>query len=131
MNASSVAPTGVTLERDSVNAGGLKAANLIRIVGTAFALSTLSFAAGVAGDLSMAEPNHGVRVVVRIPPELPEDAPHAAPIALLSTPAAEAREERPAVRRPIAYVAPAQKPPREQSLAAAPKEDPDLAPKAG
>jgi hypothetical protein len=110
----------------------LRPSNLIRVVATAFALSTLSFAAGVAGDLSMAEPpNHGTRVVLRIPPELPEDTPRAAPIALISTPAAEAREERPTVRRRFAYVAPAQKPPREQSLAAPPKEDPDLAPKAG
>jgi hypothetical protein len=110
----------------------LKASNLFRVVTTAFALSTLSFAAGVAGDLSMAEPpNHGTRVVLRIPPELPEDTVRAAPIALLSTAAAEAREERPSVRRRFAYVAPAQKPPREQSLAAPPKEDSDLAPKAG
>jgi hypothetical protein len=110
----------------------LKPSNLIRVVGTAFALSTLSFAAGVAGDLSMNEPpNHGVRVVVRIPPELPADTPRAAPIALLSTPSAEAREERPTVRRRFAYVEPAEKPPHEQSLAALPKEDPDLAPKAG
>jgi hypothetical protein len=122
----------VTLERDSVNAKGLKTSNIFRVVSTALVLSTLSFAAGVAGDLSMGEPpNHGVRVVVRIPPELPEDTPRAAPIALLSTPAAEAREERPAVRRRLAQAEPAQKPPREQSLAAPPKEDPDLAPKAG
>jgi hypothetical protein len=110
----------------------LKASNIFRVTATALVLSTLSFAAGVAGDLSMTEPpNHGVRVVVRIPPELPEDTPRAAPIALLSTPAAEAREERRAVRRPIAHVEAAQKPPREQSLAAWSKEDPDLAPKAG
>jgi hypothetical protein len=110
----------------------LRPSNLIRVVATAFALSTLSFAAGVAGDLSMAEPpNHGTRVVLRIPPELPEDSPRAAPIALLSTPAAEAREERRTVRRPTAYVEPVQKPSREQALASAPKEDPDLAPKAG
>lgn len=110
----------------------MKAANIFRVVSTALVLSTLSFAAGVAGDLSMNEPpNHGVRVVVRIPPELPEDTPRAGPIALISTPAAEARVERPPVRRRTAYIEPAQKPPREQLLAAAPKEDPDLAPKAG
>jgi hypothetical protein len=110
----------------------LRPSNLIRVVATAFALSTLSFAAGVAGDLSMAEPpSHGTRVVLRIPPELPEDAPRAAPIALLSTPAAEAREGRPTPRRRVVHVEPAQKPPHEQSLAAPPKEDPDLAPKAG
>jgi hypothetical protein len=104
----------------------LKPSNLIRVVGTAFALSTLSFAAGVAGDLSMNEPpNHGVRVVVRI------DSPRAAPIALLSTPAAEAHAARSTGRRRFAYVESAQKPPREQSLGAPPKEDPDLAPKAG
>lgn len=110
----------------------MKASNIFRVASTALVLSTLSFAAGVAGDLSMvAPPNHGVRVVVRIPPELPEDTPRAAPIALLSTPAARAHEERPALRRRMAHIEATQKPPREQSLAAPPKEDPDLAPKAG
>jgi hypothetical protein len=68
----------------------LKAPKLFRVAAGALALSTLSFAAGVAGDLSLASaPTHGTRVVVRIPPELPADTPHAAPIALISTSAAE------------------------------------------
>lgn len=51
------------------------------MVGTALALSTLSFAAGVAGDLSLADPpNFGERVVLRLPPEIPADAPRAAPL---------------------------------------------------
>jgi len=107
----------------------LKASNIFRVVGAALALSTLSFAAGVAGDLSLANgPTHGARVVLRIPPELPEDTPRAAPIALISTASAEAREARPAVRRRVAQPDRMEKPPHEQSLAA-PKVDPDLAPK--
>jgi hypothetical protein len=108
----------------------LKATNLFRVVAAALVLSTLSFAAGVAGDLSLATgPNHGARVVLRIPPELPTDTPRAAPIALISTPAAAAAEGGPRLHRRAARVEPLEKPPHEQSLAAAPKEDPDLAPK--
>ncbi|MBL8545923.1 MAG: hypothetical protein JNL81_05625 [Hyphomonadaceae bacterium] len=56
-------------------------------------MSTLSFAAGVAGDLSiMEQPRSGQRVVLRIPPEIPADAPRAAP--LLSTASAAARPVR-------------------------------------
>lgn len=63
--------------------------NFIRVTAVAVGLSTLSFAAGVAGDLSLTEtPNYGERVVLRIPPALPEDAPRAT--ALLSTASAEA-----------------------------------------
>jgi hypothetical protein len=63
--------------------------NFIRVAAIAVGLSTRSFAAGVAGDLSLTEPpNYGQRVVLRIPPEIPADAPRAAP--LLSTAAAEA-----------------------------------------
>lgn len=59
----------------------------------ALSLSTLSFAAGVAGDLSIIEPpRSGQRVVLRIPPEIPADAPRAAP--LLSTASAEAAPTR-------------------------------------
>lgn len=60
---------------------------------TALVLSTLSFAAGVAGDLSEG-PRSGTRVVLRIPPQLPPDTVRAAPISLLSTPSAHAREVR-------------------------------------
>lgn len=63
--------------------------NLIRVVASALVLSTLSFAAGVAGDLSLvAPPQHGTRVVVRIPPELPANTVRAGP--LLSTASAVA-----------------------------------------
>ncbi|MEZ5960387.1 MAG: hypothetical protein R3C30_08160 [Hyphomonadaceae bacterium] len=67
--------------------------NIIRIAAVALGLSTLSFAAGVAGDLSIIDPpRSGQRVVVRIPPEIPADAPRAAP--MLSTAAAEAAPVR-------------------------------------
>ena len=68
------------------------ARNLIRIAAVAVGLSTLSFAVGVAGDLSMtATPNYGERVVLRIPPELPDDTLRAAPLPpMLSTASAEA-----------------------------------------
>ncbi len=63
--------------------------NFIRIACVAIGLSTLSFAAGVAGDLSIIDPPRtGQRVVLRIPPEIPIDAPRAGPI--LSTASAEA-----------------------------------------
>lgn len=66
-------------------------------------LSTLSFAAGVAGDLSLADgPTFGARVVLRIPPEIPADAIRARP--LVSTASAEAVE--------ISYVAPRLRTPR-------------------
>ena len=53
----------------------------LRVVLAALALTTLSFAAGVAGDLSMIDPpRSGVSVVLRIPPELPADTPRAAPL---------------------------------------------------
>lgn len=69
----------------------MKTANVIRVVAAALVLSTLSFAAGVAGDLSLADPpNYGERVVLRLPPELPGDAVRAAPLPILSTGAAEA-----------------------------------------
>lgn len=86
----------MTLAGDSVNLGGLNAPNLIRVVATAVVLSTLSFAAGIAGDLSMADPpNFGERVVLRLPPEIPSDAPRAAALPpLLSTAHAEANPLR-------------------------------------
>jgi hypothetical protein len=79
----------------------LAARNLIRIGAVAVALSTLSFAAGVAGDLSAIDPpRSGERVVLRLPPEIPAGAVRARPLPpLLSTASAEAR---PAVRR-VAY----------------------------
>lgn len=73
----------------------------VRVVVLAVALSTLSFAAGVAGDLSVPPPASGARVVVRIPPS--GAAP--AQAALLSTRSAEARNAAlatPPSHRPIA-----------------------------
>lgn len=67
--------------------------NIIRIAVVALGLSTLSFAAGVAGDLSIIDPpRSGQRVVLRLPPEIPADAPRAGPI--LSTATAEATPVR-------------------------------------
>lgn len=99
----------------------------------ALALSTLSFAAGVAGDLSLATPpNHGERVVLRLPPELPADTVRAGPLPpLLTTAAAEARPLRqPRRAAAVEAVIPAPKPRREQAHAA-PKRDLDRAPKPG
>lgn len=81
----------MTLWRDSVNVGGLNPSNVLRVVASALVLSTLSFAAGVAGDLSLVPPpSHGTRIVMRIPPPIPADAIRARPISLLSTASAEA-----------------------------------------
>ncbi|MCX7356963.1 MAG: hypothetical protein NT015_02260 [Alphaproteobacteria bacterium] len=65
--------------------------NFFRIAVVALGLSTLSFAAGIAGDLTE-PPRSGQRVVLRIPPEIPADAPRARPI--LSTASAEAAPMR-------------------------------------
>lgn len=80
----------MTLRRDSVTDSRVVVfRNFIRVTALAVGLSTLSFAAGVAGDLSLADPpNYGQRVVLRLPPELPADSVRAAP--LLSTASAEA-----------------------------------------
>jgi hypothetical protein len=76
--------------------------NLIRIAAVAVGLSTLSFAAGVAGDLSILDPpRSGQRVVLRIPPELPANTVRAAPLPrLISTASAatSARVERVSAR---------------------------------
>ncbi len=78
--------------------------SFLRIAVVAVGLSTLSFAAGVAGDLSILEqPTSGQRVVLRIPPEIPADAPRAGP--LLSTASAAAatpvRRLRRAMEAPV------------------------------
>jgi hypothetical protein len=76
--------------------------NLIRIAAVAVGLSTLSFAAGVAGDLSILDPpRSGQRVVLRIPPELPANTVRAAPLPpMISTASAAApvRVQRVAAR---------------------------------
>jgi hypothetical protein len=118
----------------------LNVSNLFRVVAAAAVLSTLSFAAGVAGDLSLTqERTSGTRVVLRIPPEIPADAPRAAPIALLSTASAEARPMAARLDRAEAYeraefthaafVAPveSEKPPTAQAVESKPKDDPDTA----
>jgi hypothetical protein len=99
--------------------------NFIRVLAVAFGLSTLSFAAGIAGDLSLADPTSGERVVLRIPPELPTDAVRAAPLPPLVSPA-DARPA-PAPRRSDS-TAERRKPAR-TLVAAGPKIDPDRAPK--
>jgi hypothetical protein len=68
---------------------------LIRVAAVALALSSLSFAAGVAGDLSRhPSAGSGERVVLRIPPELPADTPRAAPLPPLTPTAAAAEVTR-------------------------------------
>jgi hypothetical protein len=95
----------VTLARDSVNPDGLNASNLVRVVATALVLSTLSFAVGVAGDLSD-PPNYGERVVLRLPPAIPADAPRAGPLQpLLVTASAEALPVQASRQRPLTFEA--------------------------
>ena len=65
----------------------------MRVLLAALGLSALSFAAGVAGDLSIASP-HPQSVIVQIPP-LPPNAVRAHPLPPL-TDAAEAAEAQPA-----------------------------------
>jgi len=108
--------------------------NFIRVVASALVLSTLSFAAGVAGDLSLAAPpNYGARVVVRIPPEIPSSAPRAVP--LISTSSAKALPPafhrvtaRPEAARPVVTAVALVKRHRDV-MAEGPKPDLDHAPK--
>lgn len=96
----------------------------------AVALTTLSFAVGVAGDLSLADgPRSGTRVVLRIPPELPADTPRAAPLPV-ATPAAEAQPYIQLVRFDrIDLLAPLDAPLQEIAMAPPFKDDPNRAPK--
>lgn len=72
----------------------------------ALGLCTLSFAAGIAGDLAE-PPTSGVRVVLRIPPELPEDTIRAGPIAqIVQTQVAAAATPQRAPRQLRAEAAP-------------------------
>jgi hypothetical protein len=80
--------TGVTRAGDSANVRAL-----MRVVLAALGLSALSFAAGVAGDLSVASPAPP-SVIVAIPP-LPPNAVRAHPLPPLID-AASAAEEAPA-----------------------------------
>jgi hypothetical protein len=64
----------------------VNAQSFLRVAVVAALLTGLSFAAGVAGDLSNAEPpRSGSRIVVRIPPEIPDNAVRAAPLPPLLT----------------------------------------------
>lgn len=91
-----------------------------RVIVAALALTTLSFAAGVAGDLSMIDPpRSGVSVVLRIPPELPADTPRAAPLPPLALSPASAVEPR--RRAPVAPVVVAESLIEEPAPAAEPK----------
>lgn len=96
----------------------------------AVALTTLSFAVGVAGDLSLADgPRSGTRVVLRIPPDLPADTPRAAPLPV-ALPEAEAQPQIQLVRfEPVDPLAPPDAPLQEIALAQPFKDDPDRAPK--
>ena len=71
----------MTARFDSVNAGGL-----MRVLFVALALSVLSFAAGIAGDLSIAAPP-APSVIVHLPPPIavPADAIRAHPLSPLAT----------------------------------------------
>lgn len=120
---------------DSDNKDALVNRNVIRIAAAAVVLTTLSFAAGVAGDLS-APPSSGERVVVRIPPERPPEIPHAATLPTLTAAASAAEVQRPPRQlrtererapapEPIVALA---KPPSEWALTEA-KPDLDRAPK--
>ncbi len=102
----------------------MKAANVIRVVAAALVLGTLSFAAGVAGDLSLADPpNYGERVVLRLPPELPAEAVRAAPLPLLSTDVAAAA---PAPIEVSAWAVSLMAEPVALELAPLPEDTPDL-----
>lgn len=99
----------------------------------ALGLCTLSFAAGIAGDLAQ-PPTSGVRVVVRIPPELPSDTVRAGPIArVLHTPVAAAatpqREPRQLQAPEVAKPAPLVKPASASRACFEPKQEPGRAPK--
>lgn len=112
--------------------------NILRVAAAALALSTLSFAVGVAGDLAE-PPTSGTRVVLRIPPELPADTPRAAPlpprIATAAAAAAEIRRPPRQLRVETAVTAPLElidarvKPEPTWFVVSAAKPDPDRAPK--
>lgn len=116
--------------------GGLFNRNVIRVAAAAIVLTTLSFAAGVAGDLS-APPEAGERVVVRSPPERPAGAPHAATLQRLASPTASAVEiqrpprqlrTEPEAAAALEVIVAAAKPPSQWAPSGA-KPDLDRAPK--
>lgn len=111
--------------------------NSLRVLAVALVLTTLSFAAGIAGDLTIsAEQRSGQSVVLRIPPELPPDTPRAGPMrAVVQTASAEARprlEGAPRAESVDNSLLRLEKPSSghaTQPVKQAPKVDPDRAPK--
>lgn len=105
----------------------------IRVLAVALAFTTLSFAAGIAGDLATPRPaNSGTSVVLRIPP--PETARSAAIPSIVRTESAEAQrfQVTPLSAR-IGRLISAEKPRRagDDAPKPTPKIDPDRAPKEG
>jgi hypothetical protein len=104
----------------------------IRVLAVALAFTTLSFAAGIVGDLATPPPaNSGTSVVLRLPP--PETARALTPI--VRTEAAEARRYR-VTRLSARYERPILAAEKPAHVAASepkpePKIDPDRAPKEG
>lgn len=109
----------------------------VRVFAFAVAISALSFAVGVAGDLSAPPPEAGARVVVAIPPT---SGPVARAPRLLATPVAEAatvrasrvvrsrpRLERAAMRAAGPVVAIARAPKQERAWARPPEAKPFFA----
>lgn len=111
--------------------------NSLRVLAVALVLTTLSFAAGIAGDLTIeAEQRSGQSVVLRIPPELPPDAPRAGPMRpVVQTASAEARPRLAGAAQTESVdnsVQPIEKPRSEHAATPVkqdPKVDPDRAPK--
>ena len=64
---------------------------IFRVCAAALALTSLSFVTGVAGDLSQPPPVHGVSIVVRIPPQIAEEATRSAPLPRTASARAEPR----------------------------------------
>ena len=120
----------MTVQSDSVNAEVL-----MRVLFAALALSVLSFAAGIAGDLSIAAPTPP-SVILHLPPPIPANAVRAHPLPPLTTTAARAEPAVAYVSRAfhrmhhlqLEQVAAREKPVTIQAVGFA-KVDPDRAPK--
>ena len=116
----------MAVRRDSVKTGAL-----MRVFFAALALCVISFAAGIAGDLSIAAPTPP-SVIVQLPPPIPANAVRAHPLPPLSTarpfpPVAHAVAGE--VNRPrLEMIAARSKPRTEQGIIVA-KVDLDRAPK--
>jgi len=106
----------------------------MRVFFAAIALSVLSFAAGIAGDLSIAAPTPP-SVILHLPPPIPVDAIRAHPLPPLTATAravpAVARVRRAFHRThlsPLERIVAREKPETNQAVGMA-KVDPDRAPK--